>query len=141
MSTTFSTIGPLSQSTISKVPTYNTATPVPAEQPTASTPVYYQTGKKKKSRWLGKLILTVAIVAGALAAGRKFVPWLQQAPATLGENAKLVEKAQHYLGKSGQFIIDKSVSVFGWAKSQYGKFAEWLKGLNTASTGSGTTVA
>lgn len=79
--------------------------------------------KKKKGGFLGflgKLILTAAVVGGALVGARKFLPAVKNASTELAEGAKLTfgKKLSYYTAKSGD-AVEKAVvggynAIKGW---------------------------
>ncbi len=68
--------------------------------------------------FLGKLILTAAVVGGALVGAKKFIPAIKNAPKELAEGAKFAEKAKVYVAKAGDWVEKTAVTgykaVKGW---------------------------
>ncbi|MBS4759730.1 MAG: hypothetical protein KHX03_03415 [Clostridium sp.] len=119
MSANFSTITPMSQNTISKVPTYSNA----SQQPAASTPMDAPgQSQKKKSHGFRNTVLTVIVLAAATALARKFMPTTFDPKAVLKADANYVDKGIHYaklgVAKAGEFI-----------NTYAGKAIDWVKGL------------
>ena len=118
MSVNFSTITPMSQSTISKKPTYSNQ----ASAQVASTPI--DSGKQKKNNhWFLKTLAAVAVITAGVGLLRGKVDMFKNFDVTskLAENANLKEKAVLY-GK-------KAVSVAGDFVNKYAHLAvETVKG-------------
>lgn len=112
MPTNFSTITPLSTSTISKKPAFS----VNNQQPAASSPVntFEAEPKKKNNHWFLKTLATVAVVAAAVGLGRKYLPEIFNPAATLNGTENLLQKGLHYakvyIGKAGE-CVNSTVSA------------------------------
>ena len=121
MSVNFSTITPMSQSTISRMPAYTNSA-----QPAASSPITTEQ-PKKKSRWFLKTLIVAAAALAATAALRGKVDAFKtfDKTATLAEGAKFLEKVQHYGKKAvavvGDFVIDKSSQLVTMVKGYFNK--------------------
>lgn len=117
MPVNFSTIRPMEQSTISRMPAY-TANPV---TPAASSPIGSEP-KKKNSHWFLKTLAAVAVIAGgaALLRGKVDVFKNFDVKAALPSTATFVDKAKHYAMKAvavtGDFLISKGTAVCNWVK-------------------------
>ena len=118
MTVGFSTIRPLEQSTISKVPTYSTTT-----QQTAASPMDAGQTTTKKSHWFRNTVIGLAVAATAVALAQRFLPTIFNSAATLTGAEKWYEKGMHYAKKgiaiAGEFInkyVDKGIDLVkaGW---------------------------
>ncbi len=114
MAVNFSTIKPMSQSTISKAPAYTKE-----QSAVASSPMDGQQAPKKKSRWFLKTLIAAAVVLGGTAALRSKVNVFKNFNVTgkLAADAKFLDKAKFY----GQ----KAVAVVGDFTTKY-----WNKAYN-----------
>ena len=118
MSVNFSTITPMSQSTISKMPTYSTQTSAQV----ASTPIDSQQ-PKKNNHWFLKTLAAVAVLTAAVGLLRGKVDMFKNfdVAGKLAEDANLKDKAVFY-GK-------KAIAVAGDFVNKYANLAlETVKG-------------
>ena len=110
MTTNFSTIAPLSASTISRAPSFvkDGAAASKAEQPVASSSVYDDGSKKKKSHWFAKTIVAIAVVVGGLAAAKKYIPQVRdfKAPEKFSDVKGIKEQALYVISKGGEKVIE-----------------------------------
>ena len=126
MSVNFSTITPMSQSTISKAPAYSTA----AQQPAASNPILDHPRYKepKKSHWFRNTLIALVALAAATGLARKYLPGTFDPNAVLKADAGTVDKGLHYaklgVAKAGEFI-----------NTYVGKAVDFVKGLIPKSNG------
>lgn len=138
MSVNFSTITPMSQSTISKAPAFTVAQ---QPQPAASSPMGPQYGPapKKKSHWFAKTLAAIVVLAGGAAILRGKVGAFKNFDKTkpLEEGAKFKEQATYYGKKAvavvGDFINEKIVAPV--LKLFKGKPKEGAQGVEGAAGG------
>lgn len=124
MSTNFSTIAPLSASTISRAPSFvkegaaETKAEPKAEQPVASSSIYDDGTKKKKSHWFLKTIVSLAVIAGGLAAAKNYVPQLKNLDTTVkfADVKGYKDKALYLVAKGGEKVIEYWNSGYNWVK-------------------------
>ena len=119
MSVNFSTIQPMSQATISRMPSYSTES-----QPTASVPMNGTQAPKKKSRWFLKTLVAAAAVATAAALLRGKVNVFKNfdVTSTLQQGASFMDKAKFY--------GTKAVAVAGdFVTNYWNKGVAFVKGL------------
>lgn len=126
MSVNFSTITPMSQSTISRTPAFTTATT--AQQPAASSPIDggYQQPKKKSHWFRNTLIAAAVLVAGATALRGKVGMFKDFDKATtIAKDAKLMDKAAYYGKKAvaevGDFVIKYANMGIEYVKNLFQK--------------------
>ena len=127
MSVNFSTITPMSQSTISRTPAFTTA--AAAQQPAASNPILnhprYQ--EPKKSHWFRNTLIAAAVlVAGATALRGKVGMFKDfDKAATIAKDAKLMDKAAYYGKKAvaevGDFVIKYANMGIEYVKNLFKK--------------------
>ena len=82
--------------------------------------------RKKKGGFfgfLGKLILTAAVVGGALVGARKFLPAVKNASTELAEGTKLTvgKKLSYYTAKAGDWVEKAAVKGYEAVKSWFTK--------------------
>ena len=119
MSVNFSTIQPMSQSTISRVPTYSTDA-----KPSASVPMNGTEQPKKKSRWFLKTLVAAAAIATTVALLRGKVDMFKNfdVTSTLQQGASFMDKAKFY--------GTKAVAVAGdFVTNYWNKGVAFVKGL------------
>lgn len=124
MSVNFSTIGQMSQATISQKPTYSTDTT--GQQPAASTAMDSQGHPKpKKSHWFIKTLATIVVLGAAVGLGRKYGIPKFDPKAALAEGAGTMDKVKHssqkYLAVAGDFINSNVGKAWTWCKNLVGK--------------------
>lgn len=126
MSVNFSTITPMSQSTISRPPAFTTA--AAAQQPAASSPIDggYQQPKKKSHWFRNTLIAAAVLVAGATALRGKVGMFKDfDKAATIAKDAKLMDKAAYYGKKAvaevGDFVIKYANMGIEYVKNLFKK--------------------
>jgi len=107
----------------------------PIAQPVAPQP------KKSGSvvKTVAKLVATAAVIAGALAAGTHYKAFdaakigkmmgSMKDAAWLSAAKEPAKKALAGLDKAGQFVIDKSKSIYGVVSEHVAKGVEWAKNL------------
>lgn len=127
MSVNFSTITPMSQSTISRTPAYSTAA-APATQPAASSPMDGYQQPKKKSHWFRNTLLTAIVLVGGATALRGKVGMFKDfnAATPLANDAKLMEKAAHYGKKGvavvGDYVMKYASEAWNFVTSKFAKY-------------------
>ena len=134
MPTNFSTIGPLSASTISRPPSFvkdgaQPAAEPKAEQPVASSSIYDDGTQKKKSNWFLKTILAAAVIAGGLAAAKKYVPQVRDfvAPEKFSDVKGFKDKALYVISKGGEKVIEYSTKAWNAVKGLFSREAKETK--------------
>lgn len=132
MSTSFSTITPMTQATVSQKPTYS----INNQQPAASTPMDapygQQPAKKKKSHWFLKTLATVVVLAAATGLGRKYLPKTFDPAAKLAGTENIFQKGLHYVklgvAKTGEFVNTNVGKAYDATKNFFSKL--FKKGEN-----------
>lgn len=100
---------------ISTPPANSTTAESTAENPIAAQHMYNDSFEKGEGHPVRNTILTLAVIAGALAAGRKYISSLKDInviEGTLKNTEGLANKAKFILAKGGQSVID------GFAKAK-----------------------
>ena len=127
----FSTIKPLDPATISRTPTYSTTTTTP----TASSPMDSGQTVTKKSHWFRNTVISLAVIATAVALGQRFLPAIFDKTATLATDAKLFDKGLYYAKKgvaiAGEFInkyVDMGINL---AITGFNKIKNMIGGTST----------
>ena len=134
MPTNFTTIGPLSASTISKPPSFvkegaKTAAEPKAEQPVASSSIYDDGKEKKNSHWFLKTVVALAVIAGGLAAAKKYVPQVRDfvAPEKFSDVKGYKDKALYLISKGGEKVIELATKTWDAIKGILPKGAKETK--------------
>ena len=129
MPVNFSTITPMSQATISKMPAYTNV-----QQNVASSPMTASEQPKKKSHWFAKTLLFAAVVLGAAAALRGKVDVFKNfdKSGALADGAKFMEKAAHYGKKAvavvGDFVIENGTKAYNFCVEKGSNLFKTVKG-------------
>lgn len=122
MSSSFSTITPLTPATISRKPAYTIDNPSQTQQPVASYTINDYDAPQKKSHTLRNTVIGLAVLAAATAVLRGNVDVFKNFDKTaeLAGDAKILDKAAHYGKKGvamvGDFIIENGTKALNWVK-------------------------
>ena len=119
MSVNFSTITPMSQSTISRAPAYTTVAASAA--PAASSPIDAGAqAPKKKSHWFRNTLIAAAIIVSGATLLRGKVDMFKNfdKAGELSKDAKFFEQLAHYAKKGvavvGDFVMDYCNKGYKW---------------------------
>lgn len=129
MSTNFSTIAPLSASTISRAPSFvkegnaQVNAESKASQPVASSSIYDDGSQKKKSHWFMKTIVALGVIAGGLVLAKQHLPQIKNFDSSgkFADMKGFKDKAFYAVSKGGEEIIKYWNLGFAKVKGMFSK--------------------